>query len=85
MSELVAQLNMKEFDPTKEKHHPLLIIKAVDPGCTLELQIEDAVSGEVVRITTTESESSDQEVMVAKIVAMFTRAWENFAAYGEEE
>src|SRR3990167_1866534 len=29
-----------EFDPQSETHHPLLIIKAVEPGCTTELQIE---------------------------------------------
>ena len=56
---LVADLNMKEFDPTKERHLPLLIVKAVDPGCTLEPQIENAVTGEVVRLTTTSDAAKD--------------------------
>lgn len=64
MSEpLVAQQKMKEFDPECERHFPLLIVKAVDPGCTLEFQIENVPSGRVVRITTTESEEHDMQNM----------------------
>lgn len=56
---LVAQSSMKEFDPECELHKPLLIVKAIDPGCTKELQIENCLTGRVVRLTTTESSEND--------------------------
>lgn len=82
----VAQLNMKEFDPTKETHHPLLIVKAVDPGCTLELQIENAVTGEVVRLTTTESASGDMWEFERALLKQFRIAWAGAdkKVYGDE-
>jgi hypothetical protein len=76
---LVAlQKDMREFDPECEKHHPLLIVKAVDPGCTLEIQIENAVTGKVTRITSTESEKADMEAFEAALLAAFREAWRNY-------
>lgn len=72
---LVAQSNMKEFDPTRELHKPILIIKSVDPGCTLELQIENAITGEVIRLTSTEDGRSDMAVFEQAIIEAFRSAW----------
>ena len=65
---LVAQLNMAEFDPECERHYPLLIIKRVDPGCTLELQIENAVTGHVTRLTTTDDPDDDRRTFEAAVL-----------------
>jgi hypothetical protein len=72
---LVAQQQMKEFDPECERHWPLLLVKAVNPGCTLELQIENAVTGKVVRITSTEAPDCDDAYMEAAVVEQFRIAW----------
>lgn len=74
---LVADQSMKEFDPECERHFPLLIIKSIDPGCTRELQIEVCLTGEVVRITSTESAARDREVFEAAILNAFRAAWED--------
>jgi hypothetical protein len=75
MKELVAQSNMKEFDPECELHRPVLIIKAVDPGCTLELQIEDCITGKVIRLTTTDRD--DMPEFEKAILEAFRAAWWN--------
>lgn len=75
MKPLVAQQQMKEFDPECELHRPLLIVKAVDPGCTTELQIEDCRSGRVVRLTTTDNEVRDALEFEAAILDVFRKAW----------
>ena len=73
---LVAQTpGMKEFDPESEKHYPLLIVKVVDPGCTLELQLEDCVSGTVYRMTTTEDEVDDRKVFRRRLDEVFDLVW----------
>ena len=71
----VAQNNMKEFDPECELHHPLLIIKAVEPGCTTELQIEHAQSGRIVRLTTTENADADRATFERAVLESFRTAW----------
>ncbi len=76
---LVAQQSMKEFDPECERHYPLITVKAVDPGCTLEFQIENALTGQVTRITTTESEDDDMKTVRQAILEQFAYAlvlWE---------
>ncbi len=72
---LVAEQQMKEFDPECERHHPLLIIKAVDPGCTLELQIEMVSSGKIIRLTSTEDGKVDQQTFEQAILTSFREAW----------
>lgn len=72
---LVALSNMKEFNPAFERHFPVLIVKAVDPGCTLELQIESAHDGSVIRLTTTESPEVDKKVFLKAVTDAFTKAW----------
>ena len=71
-----------EFDPTSETHHPLLIIKAVEPGCTTELQIEDARIGKVVRLTTTDRPANDDAVFEAAVVSAWRVAWLNYQKTG---
>lgn len=75
---LVAQNHMKEFDPEYELHHPLLIVKAVDPGCTLELQIENCRTGQVTRITTTDDSDTDRRAFEEALIATFRAAWGKF-------
>lgn len=58
-----------------ELHKPLLIIKAVDPGCTLELQIENCANGEVTRLTTTDKDDLPEFEMA--VVKAFRTAWLN--------
>lgn len=64
-----------EFDPTSERHFALLIVKAVEPGCTTELQIEDVVSGDVTRITTTDDAATDDAAFASAVSAAWARAW----------
>jgi hypothetical protein len=52
----------REFNPNGETHHFGFIVKVVDPGCTLEVQIEE-VSGQVTRITTTDNPTADREAI----------------------
>lgn len=63
---LNAELGNKEFDPTKEKHHFGFVVKAINPGCTVEMQIEDS-EGTVTRITSTESRQDDYNAMYAAV------------------
>ena len=72
---LVAEQHMKEFDPECERHLPVLIVKAVDPGCTLELQIEDCTTGKVTRLTTTEDPNQDLASFEAAVLSAFRAAW----------
>lgn len=72
---LVAHQKMREFDPECELHLPLLYVKVVDPGCTRELQIENCVTGQVVRLTTTDSESHDKEAFEKALLAAFRQVW----------
>ena len=48
-----------EFNPNTEAHHFGFIVKLIDPGCTIEVQIEER-SGRVTRITTTENPDDDR-------------------------
>ena len=70
----LQEVGMKEFDPECERHWPLLIIKKVDPGCTEELQIENAETGEVVRITTTDNPAADMIKFETAILEQFRKA-----------
>lgn len=72
---LVAHQLMKEFDPECEKHYPIMIIKAIDPGCTLEIQIECA-DGRVIRDTTTNDPHGDRIRFRGIVVEQFDRMWE---------
>lgn len=72
---LVAEQSMKEFDPECERHKPLLIVKAVDPGCTLELQIENCITGQVMRLTTTDHPESDSKRFEDALIKAFREAW----------
>lgn len=65
----------REFDPRSERHHPLLIIKAVEPGCTTELQIEDVATGRIVRLTTAENADEDDALFEREVLAAWRRAW----------
>lgn len=78
---LVAEQQMKEFDPECERHMPLLIVKAVDPGCTLELQVENVVNGQITRLTSTESVERDMASFEQVIIAQFRLAWKELEAY----
>jgi hypothetical protein len=78
---LVAQQRMMEFDSECEKHFPLLVVKAVDPGCTLELQIEDARTGQITRLTTTDGD--DRAVFEAALLKAFRAAWQRAEASTE--
>lgn len=72
---LVALQRMNEFDPECERHHPLLIIKEVDPGCTTELQIELCRTGYIIRLSTTEDPEADDKRFEEAILAAFRAAW----------
>ena len=61
-----------EFDPTSERHMFGFVVKVVDPGCTIEVQIEEA-DGTVTRITTTESRLSDGVAITQAIMAATLR------------
>lgn len=80
-NKLVAQQRMKEFDPECELHFPLVIVKAVDPGCTLELQIENAVTGRVTRLTSTDDSQHDMQEFEAALIINFREAWKNVEPY----
>jgi hypothetical protein len=67
----------KQFEPTSETHHFGFVVKAVDPGCTLEVQIEER-DGRVTRLTTTESTSDDREAIRAAIAEAVERFITNF-------
>lgn len=56
----------REFDPETEVHHFGILVKLVDPGCTLEVQIEER-SGQVTRITTTEDRTLDRAEIRKKV------------------
>lgn len=75
---LVAHQNMKEFDPECEQHFALLIVKAVEPGCTTEIQIEEAISGKVHRLTTTDDERADMTAFEVALVRAFRSAWKSY-------
>jgi hypothetical protein len=65
-------MSRAEFDPTSEKHHMALLIKWVDPGCTIELQIEHS-DGTVVRLTSTESPANDRDEFMAAVAVAFEK------------
>lgn len=75
---LVAHQPMKEFDPECERHFPLLIVKAVEPGCTTEIQIENAQTGNVIRLTTADDPKADEQLFVTVLGRTFLHA---FRAY----
>ena len=68
-----------EFDPTTEQHFPLLLIKAVEPGCTTEIQLE-LIDGTVERFTTTEDADRDEELFEQQIIDCFRKAWGYYLA-----
>lgn len=72
---LVAEQNMKEFDPECERHHVILLVKAVNAGCTLEMQIENSLSGVVRRLSTTNSPKDDIEDFKKAVVEAFEEVW----------
>src|SRR5262245_60401311 len=74
----IATGQMKEFDPAAEKHFPLLLVKAVEPGCTTEWQIENLQTGEVARITTTEDPAADEAAYLAAVEKAARSAWEAY-------
>jgi hypothetical protein len=78
MTTLQAMANMKEFDPSAERHWPLILVKAVDPGCTLEIQIENCVTGEVTRVTTTENAAADESNIARAITSAYLAAYAGF-------
>jgi hypothetical protein len=67
-----------EFDPESERHFPLLIIKAVEPGCTTELQIEDCDTGQVTRVSTTDDAENDDIAFMGAIRVAWEKAWERY-------
>lgn len=67
-----------EFNPETETHHFGLLVKFVDPGCTLELQIEEC-TGRVTRLTTTDNSEADLRAFKAAVDAAVERV---FAVYG---
>jgi hypothetical protein len=73
---LVAHQQMKEFDPECERHWPILIVKAVDPGCTLELQIEIPHSKSVIRLTSTDDPGRDKKAFLDAVSKAFSEAWD---------
>jgi len=84
MKALVAHQKMKEFDPKCERHYPLLIVKAVDPGCTIEVQIENCMTGEVTRLTTGEEHDYDMALFEAAIIKAFRLAFQEPLRSGGE-
>ena len=68
-------VQLKEFNPACERHYPLLIIKAVEPGCTTEFQIENAQTGEITRVTTTDDSEMDETAYLEAVVNAAKMAW----------
>lgn len=60
--EKMAAATGAQFEPTTEVHHFGFVVKVVNPGCTLEVQIEER-SGRVTRLTTTEDQLDDHAVV----------------------
>lgn len=67
----------RQFEPSTETHNFGFLVKIVDPGCTLEVQIEER-SGRVTRITTTESRARDKEVIHATVLQALDRTLQEF-------
>lgn len=67
----------REFDPSTEVHHFAFTVKIVDPGCTLELQIEER-SGRITRLTTTDNPVADKLQFTAAVVGALRRAMQGF-------
>ncbi len=67
----------REFDPGAEVHHFGFIVKGVDPGCTVEVQIEER-SGRVTRITTTDRAAHDRIEIRAAILDAVDRFFDEF-------
>lgn len=62
----------RQFEPSSETHHFGFMVKAVDPGCTLEVQIEE-IDGRVTRITTTENTEADKREIEASVLQALNR------------
>lgn len=73
---------MNEFDPTSEKHFHLLTVKAVEPGCTTELQIE-MLDGTLLRFTTTDISERDDELFERQVLNSFRAAWRYYLEHKE--
>jgi hypothetical protein len=67
----------RQFEPETETHHFGFVVKVVDPGCTLEIQIEER-SGQVTRITTTDEPHADVEVITAAVLDALKRMVQDF-------
>lgn len=76
---LVAHQNMREFDPECERHFPLISIKMVEPGCTSEIQIENAITGTVQRYTTTDNPEADLLLFEEAILSTFRTAFKSYS------
>lgn len=66
-----------QFDPATEAHHFGFLFKVVEPGCTLEVQIEER-SGRVTRLTTTEDSEDDRAAIRAAIHDVLNRLFQEF-------
>ena len=66
-----------EFDPKSEKHFVAMVVKFVDPGCTLELQIEES-DGTVTRLTSTENPTADKSEFMLAVTQAFERSMKRF-------
>lgn len=66
-----------QFEPSTETHHFGFVVKIVDPGCTLEVQIEER-SGRVTRLTTTENSSADILTLRLALYELLTRLLTEF-------
>lgn len=67
----------REFDPSTECHYQGFTIKVVDPGCTLEIQIEER-SGRVTRITTTDDVTTDKDQIRQAVLEALDRFYAEF-------
>ena len=68
----------RQFEPSTETHHMGFIVKMVDPGCTLEVQVEER-SGRVTRVTTTESSEDDHAVIRRIVFEVLERMLKEFS------
>ena len=68
----------REFDPSTETHHFGFTVKVVDPGCTLEVQIEER-SGQVTRVTTTDNQEHDRIAIMTAISEAVVRMFKDFS------
>ena len=68
----------RQFEPETETHHIAFQVKIVDPGCTLEVQIEER-SGQVTRVTTTDNQEHDRIAIMTAISEAVVRMFKDFS------